>query len=160
MILSPALLALIADLYARERAAAVAYDALGLWADAAGFDGTAARFLADAREEEGHARTWVDLLRRRSAAPPLACASPPDALPDALPGAYAAALDLERTVTAALSALADTALAEGDHALYAVAQGFLAGQERAEYELETATRQLADLDAAGWRLWDAEQGEG
>lgn len=131
MNLDPALALLVLAQYDRERAAAVAYDAAALAADNLGFDRSAARFAADAREEEAHARRWLDLLRRRGAPfaaaprdtpPPFSAPTPPPFSAPTLP--------------------------------------FLAEQEQAEYELDGVLRQLADLDAQGLRLWDAEQGEG
>lgn len=161
MNLDPALALLVLVQYDRERAAAVAYDAAALAADNLGFDRSAARFAADAREEEAHARRWLDLLRRRGA--PFAAAprdTPPPFSAPTLPGLYADVLALERHVTAHIAELASAACAAQDHALYALTLPFLAEQEQAEYALDGILRQLADLDAQGLRLWDAEQGEG
>lgn len=141
MALAPTLLDLIGKQITRERYAVAVYTALGNWADAQAFPGLTGWADAASAEEATHAQKFIDYLRDRGPvrleavdAPPVDFGTYADAL--------AAALALEKEVSAAITAIYQRAVAERDGATADLAQWFLAEQVQSEKELEVLLRRV------------------
>lgn len=157
MALAPTLLDLLGRQITRERYAAAVYSALGNWADAQAFPGLTGWADAASGEEATHAQKFITYLRDRGPvrleavdAPPADFGSYGDAL--------AAALALEKEVTASITAIYRQAVAEQDGATAALAQGFLVEQVQSEKELEVLLMRVgrgAPLDLLDAELFEA-----
>jgi ferritin len=119
-----------------ELTAQQTYLAFSLRCDALGFYGCGAYFKDQSHEERGHLETMLaylndyDLDYTIPACPPVACEAASAIL------MFAQALDLERAVTASLSALAGAAVTAGDYRLFSfVLKTFLPEQVETERRL-------------------------
>lgn len=153
MNLDPSILGLLNRQLTLERTANATYLALAAWCDANGYTGSSARFAADADEEYSHAKRVVAYLQDRATPTLTALAAPPAELAG-LPQCYAAALNLERSVSTALQQLIDAARSAADEATAQFASSLLAGQVSSEKELQTVLLQLKDLTPGEVCLWD------
>ena len=135
MALAPALLDLIRAQITRERYAVAVYSALASWADAQAFPGLTGWADAASAEEAAHAQKFIAYLRDRATVTLEAVDAPPADF-GSYADALAAALALEKEVSARITEIYQRALAERDGATAGLAEWFLTEQVQSEKELE------------------------
>ena len=140
MILSEQIVQLINDQIAREQYASLCYKAAANWADLAGFDG-AAKFLHKASAEEvEHRDKFMTYLADLDATPIVPASVPAPAWAYSFPGLFTAALELERDVTRAISALYLQSNQSGDFLTAQFLLWFIDEQQKSLAELLVITR--------------------
>ena len=137
--------------------AAQLYYAVSAWADAQGFEGLAAWALAEAQDEETHARRFLEYANERAQPTLGAIAMPPATFAD-YAAALGALLQAEQATSAALIELDAAADEASDPATCLLAsQQILTEQVPAEHRLSQALLVVgrgAPVDLLDRELWE------
>jgi ferritin len=135
----------INDQISYEASSSHTYVAIGSWCERTGYDGSAAFFFEQAKEENTHMLKFIHYLNNAGAEAILPAIEKPQDKFDSLESTFQAGLKSEQTVSKLIYNLVDMAEKEKDRATYSFLQWFVSEQTEEETLFQTILQKFEIL---------------
>jgi ferritin len=140
-----------------EAYSANAYIAIGSWCERTGYDGSAAFFFEQAREENGHMLKFIHYLNSVGAETMIPAIEKPTSRYESLEIAFQFGLESEKTVTRSIYDLVDMARNERDYSTYSFLQRFVTEQTEEETLFQTILQKFDLLGRDRLAIYQVDQ---
>jgi ferritin len=140
----------INDQISYEASSANTYIAIGSWCERIGYDGSAAFFIEQAAEENGHMLKFIHYLNGIGAESIIPAIEKPPSSFESLESTFQFGLESEQTVTKAIYDLVDMAEKEKERSTYSFLQWFISEQMRKHYFIQFS-KNLIFLEETNWQ---------
>jgi ferritin len=145
MRISPEIVKAINDQISYEASSAYAYIAMGSWCERIGYDGSAAFFFEQSKEENTHMLKFIHYLNNAGAEAIIPAIDKPQDKFDSLESTFQTGLNNEQTVTKLIYNLVDMTEKEKDRATYSFLQWFVSEQIEEETLFQTILQKFEIL---------------